>query len=261
MHVGRIAHPLNLPGGGEIVAPSAIRAAGEMYTDQDGPQPHPEPRAMSADDVDRTLEEFVQAAKNAREAGFDGIELHGANGYLIDQFLNPKANQREDDWGGSTQNRNRFAIEAARRCADAIGAKRVGIRLSPYGVFNDLAPFDGIDEQYAALAKALGELGIGYIHTVDHSSMGAPEVPDRVKDAIRESFGGPIMLSGGYDGARAEADLAAGKGDLVAFSRPFLGNPDLLTRFAKNAPLNDLRMNLFYTPGPEGYTDYPRLEE
>ena len=253
------SHPLNLPAGAELVAPSAIVAAGEMYTDAEGPKPHPVPRAMTADDVEAALGEYVAASKNAIEAGFDGVELHGANGYLIDQFLNPKTNQRDDAWGGSPEARNRFAIEAAKRTVEAIGRGRVGIRISPYGVFNDLGPFDGIDAQYEALAAALGEVGIAYVHLVDHSAMGAPPVSDAIKQAIRKAFGGTIILSGGYDAERAEADLAAGKGELVAFGRPFLANPDLLARFEQGAELNAPKMDLFYTPGPEGYTDYPTL--
>ena len=259
MHVGRIGHELNLPEGAEIVAPSAVQAAGSMFTDQQGPQPHPVPKAMSEADVESTLGELVAASKNAIEAGFDGVELHGANGYLIDQFLNPASNQRDDRWGGSPEARNRFAVEAAKRCAEAIGSGRVGIRLSPYGAFNDLGAFEGIDAQYEALAAALGKLGLAYVHVVDHSAMGAPAVPDSIKAAIRKAFGGTIILSGGYDGARAEADLAAKKGELVAFGRPFLANPDLLERFEAGADLNPPKMDLFYTPGPEGYTDYPTL--
>ncbi|MCB9487698.1 MAG: alkene reductase [Deltaproteobacteria bacterium] len=259
MHTGRISHPNNMPEGARVLAPSAIAAAGEMWTDQEGLKPHPVPEEMTEADIESTIEEFVQGAKNAVEAGFDGVELHGANGYLITQFLNPKANQRTDQWGGSPENRNRFAIEVAERTAAAIGADRVGIRVSPYGVFNDLAPFDGIEEQYESLAKALGELKLAYIHVVDHSAMGAPPVPDSVKTKIREAFGGTIILSGGYDGPRAEADLAAGKGELVAFARPFLANPDLIARIRSGAELNAPNMDTFYTPGAEGYTDYPTL--
>lgn len=261
MHVGRIGHPLNLPEGGELVAPSAIAAAGEMYTDQEGPKPHPTPKAMTADDVEQAIEEFVAASRNVIAAGIDGVELHAANGYLIDQFINPRSNQRDDAWGGSAEARNRFAIEVARRTADAIGKERVGIRISPYGVFNDLTPFEGIDEQYLALAKALGELGIAYVHIVDHAAMGAPEVPESIKEGIRKAFGGAIILSGGYDAERAEADLAAKKGELVAFGRPFLANPDLVQRYVRGAALNEPNPDLFYTPGPEGYTDYAPLDD
>ena len=148
MHVGRIAHPLNLPDGAEIVAPSAIAAAGKMYIDEKGPQPHPTPRAMSDADVEAAIDEFVTAGRNAIAAGFDGVELHAANGYLLEQFLNPKSNQRDDAWGGSKENRNRFVVETARRVAEATGAGHVGIRPSRYGDFNDVGPYEGIDEQY-----------------------------------------------------------------------------------------------------------------
>ncbi|WP_075221606.1 alkene reductase [Acuticoccus yangtzensis] len=258
MHSGRIFHPLNLPDGGVGVAPSAIAAPGEMYTDEEGPQPHPAPHAMSEAQIHAAIDDFVSAAKNAVAAGIDGAELHGANGYLIDQFLNPITNQRTDGWGGSAEARNRFAVEVARRTADAIGAGRTGIRLSPYGAFNGLGHHDGEDAQFTQLAAELGSLGLAYIHIVDHSAMGAPEVPQSIKDAIRGAFGGTIILSGGYDAARAEADLAAGKGELVAFGRPFIANPDLVTRLAHDLPMNAPDPSTFYSAGAKGYTDYPR---
>jgi N-ethylmaleimide reductase len=257
MHTGRMSHPLNMAADARIVAPSAIAAAGEMYTDQEGPQPQPVPEEMSAADIDAAIEEFVQAAKNAVAAGFDGIELHGANGYLIEQFLNPSANERTDEYGGSAENRNRFAIEVARRTAAAIGAGKVGIRLSPYGANGDLKPFEGLHEQYVALSRELGQIGLAYIHVVDHSAMGAPEVPWAIKDAIREAFGGTLILSGGYDAERAEVDLNEGRGHLVAFGRPALANPDLVDRLKAGAELNEPDYSTLYTPGPEGYTDYP----
>ncbi len=257
MHVGRIGHPLNLPEGAELVAPSAIAAPGEMYTDQEGPQPHPVPREMSADDIAEAIQGFVSASVNAIAAGFDGVELHAANGYLIDQFLNPLANERDDEWGGSHEKRARFAVEVARATANAIGKQRVGVRLSPYGAFNGLGAFDGVDDAFALYAKKLGELGLVYLHLVDHSAMGAPEVPDALKARMREAFGGTVILSGGYDADSAEADLKAGKGELVAFGRPFLANPDLAERFRRGAELEEPKPDLFYTPGPEGYTDYP----
>ncbi len=260
MHCGRIAHPDNIPEGGKMVAPSAIAAAGQMYTDSTGGmQDQPTPAAMTAAEVEDAIEGYVTAAKNAIEAGFDGIELHGANGYLINQFLSEISNQRDDEFGGNAQNRNRFALEVARRTAMAIGAKRVGIRVSPYGAFNDLRPYDGIDEQYVELATELGKLGLGYLHMVDHSAMGAPEVPDSIKTELQKAFGGTFILSGGYDADRAESDLEAGRGDLVAFGRPYLSNPDLLNRFKKGAELNPPNFDTFYTPGAVGYTDYPTL--
>lgn len=259
MHAGRIGHPLNMPAGAKLLGPSAIAVSGEMYTDQEGMKAHPEPQEMTSAQIEEAIEEFVTAAKNARAAGFDGIELHGANGYLIEQFLNPASNQRTDEFGGSAENRNRFALEVAKRTVAAIGAEHVGIRLSPYGAAGDMKPFEGLDEQYVALSKTLGELGLAYIHVVDHSSMGAPEVPWALKDAMREAFGKTFILAGGYDAGRAEADLVEGRGHLVAFGRSFLANPDLVERFKQGADLNAPDPNTFYTPGAAGYTDYPTL--
>jgi N-ethylmaleimide reductase len=259
MHTGRASHPLNLPAGAEVLSASATRLSGEMYTDQQGPQPYPVARDMTATEVEQAIEGFVQAARNARAAGFDGVELHGANGYLIDQFLTPVTNRRTDIWGGGIQGRGRFALEAAGRCALAIGADRVGIRLSPFGVFNDIQPWDGIEHDLTWLCRELGRLGLAYLHLVDHSSMGAPAVPAEFKQTLRKAFEGPLILSGGYDGAGAEADLAAGLGEAVAFGRAFLANGDLVDRLRKGAALNAPDFGTFYTPGSEGYTDYPLL--
>ena len=261
MHVGRVAHPLNMPEGAEIVAPSAIAAKGQMYTDQKGPKEQPVPKAMSTDEVKATIGEYVQSAKNAIEAGFDGVELHGANGYLIEQFINPKVNQRTDEYGGSVENRSRFLLEIAEQTGAAIGKERVGVRLSPYGAFNDMPAYDGVDTNYSYIAKQLDQIGLSYIHLVDHSGMGAPEVPDAIKETIREKFGNTLILSGSYDAERAEADLQAGKAGLIAFGKPFLANPDLVSRFEHGAELNDPDFGTFYTPGEKGYTDYPALEE
>lgn len=261
MHTGRIGHPLNMPDGTELLAPSAVTAEGEMYTDQKGPQPHPAPRAMTGAEVEEAIEGFVAAARNAREAGFDAIELHGANGYLIDQFFSPNANQRTDEWGGDVAGRGRFALEVAKRTAAAIGGDRVGIRLSPFGVFNGVTPWNDVPADFTWLAGELGKLNLAYVHIVDHSAMGAPPVPAELKAAITEAFGGTIILSGGYDRARADADLAADKGHLVAFGRPFLANPDLVRRLETSAPLNEPDFSTFYAPGPVGYTDYPTLDQ
>lgn len=261
MHTGRVSHPYNMPEGAVIMAPSAIPLSGEqMYTDKDGPQDYPTPKEMDAQEVEATIQEYVTAAKNAIEAGFDGIELHGANGYLIEQFLNPTTNKRDDDFGGTFEKRNHFAIRVAQEVSKTIGAEKVGIRLSPYGVFNGMQHYDEIDAQFKSLAKQLGEIGILYIHIVDHSAMGAPEVSLDLKKDIRDQFSGAIVLSGGYNRARAEADLAAGLGHLVAFGRPFISNPDLVKRMADNAAIQTPDHNTFYTPGEQGYTDYPTIE-
>lgn len=262
MHVGRVGNKLNLPPGAELVAPSAVAMSGKIWTDSQGEQPYDLPREMTAEDIALAITEFTQAAKLAVEAGFDGVELHGANGYLINQFLDPGSNQRDDDFGGDTQRRNRFALDVARAISSAIGASRTAIRLSPYGVFNDMTGnYDGIAEQYTQLAAELGQVGLAYLHLVDHSSMGAPKPEAATVAAMTKAFrdhgGGAVILSGGYDLERAEADLQSGAGELVAFGRPFISNPDLVDRLRNGAPLAAPDMATFYTPGKEGYTDYP----
>lgn len=256
MHTGRVGHAANLPAGAKVLAPSALAAPGEMWTDNSGMQAHPLPVAMSEAEVAAAIAEYAHAARCAVEAGFDGIELHGANGYLIDQFLNTASNQRKDRWGGSIENRIRFAVEVARASVAAIGAERVGMRISPYGVFNGMAPDAEMDALYASLIEELNRLNLLYIHIVDHSSMGAPEVSPALKAKIRASFKGKYILSGGYDLQRANADLDAGKGDLVAFGRPFIANPDLVKKMQHGSPLAAPDSNTFYTPGEKGYTDY-----
>ncbi len=261
MHTGRVGHPHNLPEKAEVIGTTTTAVDGEMYTDQEGPQAYPSARLMNEDDIQQAIEEYVVAAKNAIEAGFDGVELHGANGYLIEQFLNPNVNELENEYNGSKEARAKFALEVAQAVGEAIGFERTGIRLSPYGVFNNTGPFEGVDEAYEYLAKELGKLGIAYIHLVDHTAMGAPEVPRSVKEKIRDAFGGTIIISGGYDKERAEQDLADGLGHLVAFARPFIANPDLVRRMKEGAELAEPNQDTFYTPGKEGYTDYPTLEE
>ncbi|HSM98223.1 MAG TPA: alkene reductase, partial [Gallionella sp.] len=259
MHCGRVGHPLNLPAGARIIAPSAVAAAGDMYTDSGGLKPHPVPQAMTEADIEAAIEEFAQAAKNAMAAGFDGVELHGANGYLLEQFIRPNSNRRTDRYGGSIENRARFVLEVADAVIKAIGKEKVGIRLSPFGVFNDMPLYDAMETDYAWLAQQLNARGLVYIHLVDHSSMGAPQVPASMKATFRKVFRGKLILSGGYDAARAESDLAAGKCDLIAVGKPFLANPDLVARWKTGAAVNAPDMGTFYTPGAKGYTDYPAL--
>lgn len=251
MHVGRIAHPLNLPAGGRVVAPSAVRATGTMYTDQEGPQPFPEPEAMTAADVREARDEIIQAARNAIEAGFDGIELHGANGYLLEQFLNPHTNRRTDEYGGSVEARARFVLEVAQGAAEAIGGERVAIRLSPFNTFNDLPVHDEVGAQYETVARGLR--GLLYVHLVASQHPGFAATAT----AIRGAFEGPVMLNGGFDRARAEAALAAGQADLISFGRPYIANPDLVARMQRGAELAAPEPQTFYTPGAAGYVDYP----
>lgn len=257
MHTGRVGHPLNLPKGGEVLAPSPVAAEGEMYTDAQGPQPHPVPREMTEGEVQEAIEEFAQAARNAVEAGFDGVELHGANGYLIEQFLSPQTNRRTDAWGGSVERRLAFAVAVAKAVAAAIGPQRVGMRLSPYGVNAGMKPYPEIEATYTALVPRLAETGLEFLHLVDHSAMGAPEVPAALKAKVRRLWPRTLILCGGFDRSTAEAALREKRADLVAFGRPFLANPDLVTRLQQGLALNPPDFATFYTPGPRGYTDYP----
>lgn len=259
MHCGRIAHELNLPAGAHILAPSAVAASGEMYTDAGGMKPFPVPKAMTGKEIKTTMAEFVQAAKNAVTAGFDGIELHSANGYLLEQFIRPNTNQRTDNYGGAIENRARFVLEVTDAVSAAIGKEKVGIRLSPFGVFNDTPLYDELESDYTYLAQQLNTRGLLYIHLVDHSSMGAPQVLDTMKVTFRNLFKGGLILSGGYDAERAERDLLAGNCDLIAVGRPTLANPDLITRWEKGVVVNEPDMATFYTPGSRGYTDYPEM--
>jgi len=257
MHTGRVSHPLNMPEGSSVLAPSAVRLEGQMWTDQKQAQDYPTPRAMTEAEIRSTLEEHVTAGRNAIKAGFDGVELHGANGYLTEQFLNPHTNQRSDAYGGSVAARTRFAIEAVRGMAEAIGKERVGIRLSPYGVASGMSPYPEVDATYLHLAEELSKLGIAYVHVVDHSALGAPPVPASIKQTIRENFKGVYIAAGGFDRAAAERALESKAADLIAFGRPFLANPDLVARLEHGFELAAADMSKAYTPGPEGYIDYP----
>jgi N-ethylmaleimide reductase len=253
MHTGRITHPHNLPSGARTLAPSAVGAGGTMYTDEAGPQAMPVPEVMTEADIRHARDEFVQAAKNALDAGFDGIELHGANGYLLEQFLHPHTNRREDAYGGSVEHRTRFVAEVVEACAEVLGPDRVAIRLSPFNTFNDLPVHAAVQAQYAALAHKLR--GLLYVHLLRNPHEGFPGAVA----AIRAAFGGPIMLNGGFDAEQAEAALTTGQADLISFGRPFIANPDLVARMKTGAPLAAPDPSTFYTPGERGYADYPAL--
>lgn len=257
MHTGRVAHPLNLPAGAAVLAPSAIAAAGQIWTDQAGMQPHAAPRAMDAADLARVREDFVHAARLAAGAGVDGVELHAANGYLLNQFLNPRSNRREDAYGGSPENRRRYLLEVVDAVIAATSAGRVGVRLSPFNAFNDLeANYVGEEEELLALVAELAQRGIAYLHLI--ATPGS--VPVATVQAVRAVFPGTLILAGDFDRVRAEAALASGLADLVAFGRPFVANPDLPYRLAEGLPLAALDPATLYTPGAAGYNDYPAIE-
>jgi N-ethylmaleimide reductase len=252
-HVGRISHPYYQPGGALPVAPSAIRPKGEIYTPE-GPKPFVTPRALDASEIPVIVRQFAEGARRARDAGFDGVELHAANGYLIDQFLRDGTNRRTDRYGGAVENRARFLLELTEAVCAVWGADRVGVRLSPVSSFNDMADSDPA-RTFAYAAERLNALGVAYVHVVEHIT---PEAPaPRITPLVRAAFRGPLMVNDGYDRALAEAAVTEGRADLVSFGKPFLANPDLPERFAEGAPLNVPEPSTFYGGDERGYTDYP----
>jgi len=258
MDTGRVTHPGNLPAGGVVRAPSAVALEDiRVWVDGQGNLPVPPPRAMTAEDIEEALDAFVRAARNAVRGGFDGVELHGASGYLIEQFLNPHSNRREDGWGGSIEGRTRFLLEVATRTAEAIGPERVGLRLSPYCRFNEMPRFAGMEETYDRIAEAMAELGLAYLHVIRPPQR--DDVPGEVHRRIAERFAGTVIFAGNYDRDSAERELERGEAEFISFARAFLANPDLVERFEANAALNEPDPSTFYSAGREGYTDYPTL--
>lgn len=257
MHTGRVSHSDNMPAGAKILAPSPLALAGQMYTDGAGMQDYPVPHAMTEADIAQAKVEFVTAAKNAIAAGFDGVELHGANGYLLEQFLSPDTNQRSDDWGGSVAKRSRFVIEVAEAVVAAIGGDKVGIRISPYGTASGMAAYPEVDETYLALTAALAKAGLVYVHLVDHAGMGNPAIPEGFRAGLKAAWPRSFIVGGSFDGASAQAAVESGAADLVGFGRAFLANPDLVARLKNGTALNTPDFASFYMPGEAGYTDYP----
>jgi N-ethylmaleimide reductase len=257
MHTGRVSHQDNLPTGAQVVGPSPEICPGEMWVDKTGSmQPHTAPHVLSEIEIKNVVQEYANAAKLAIQAGFDGIELHAANGYLMEQFLNPNVNKRTDSYGANIAGRNRFVLEVADACVKTIGATKVGIRISPQGVFNSTGDFPELEPQFLALSRDLSKLGLVYLHLVDHSAMGAPAVSAELKKKIRQAFSGTYIAVGGFTAQTAETVLEAKEADLIAFGRPFISNPDLVEKLKTGAALTDPDMSTFYTPGEKGYTNY-----
>lgn len=258
-HVGRISHS-SFHGGALPVAPSAIRPAGQAFTFQ-GLQPFETPRALDTKEIPEIIEQFRQGAENARRAGFDGVEVHGANGYLLDQFLQSGTNQRVDAYGGSVEGRARLLLEVTEATIGVWGADRVGVRLSPGGTFNDMS--DGNPtETFEYVARALNRLGLTYLHVIETSQTDRPAgLGGRgPTELTRAAYEGTLLSTGEYTRETAERTLQAGRADLIGFGRLFLANPDLPERFAADAPLNEPDPATFYGGDETGYTDYPTLE-
>lgn len=264
-HVGRVFSADNNPQGLQAVGPSAVAAGGKIYA-QGGWQDLPEPRALETSEVRATVTDFARAAKAAFEAGFDAVELHGANGYLIEQFLSDDANRRDDAYGGSPRRRLTFLSEVLDAVSDACGGlERVGVRISPYGDFNGIRHSDPHRVMMDVL-ELLAARGIGFLHVIEpevsgdgsRRTTGGHDAPD-VLAIARRVYAGPLIAAGGYDKARAEDVLARNGADLIAFGRPFISNPDLVERLRSDAPLAAPDRATFYTRGPAGYVDYPDL--
>jgi len=258
-HVGRISHPSLQPGNALPVAPSAVAAAGEAQT-YEGPQPFVTPRALETQEIPEIVEQFRRGAENAVAAGFDGVEIHGANGYLLDQFLRDGTNQRTDEYGGAIENRARLHLEVTEAVVSVWGADRVGIRLSPSSTFNDMSDSNPVTT-FSYLVAALNRFGLAYLHLLEPSEAdrwhGGIPIPT---SHFRPIFQGKLMVNGGYDGNQADAAIASGNADLVSFGVLFIANPDLPERFRLDAPLNQPDPSTFYGGDAKGYIDYPALQ-
>lgn len=259
-HVGRISHTSLLPGGAAPLAPSAITANAKTFT-REGFVDTSAPREMTIDDIRQTLQDYRDAAGNAIEAGFDGVEVHAANGYLIDQFLRDSTNHRTDAYGGSIDNRTRFLVEVVRAVVDEVGAGRVGVRFSPVSPFNDISDSDP-QALFARAIERVSEYRLAYLHMIEGQTGGDRDVaPSFDFEALRRAFPGPWMVNNGYDLALAQQHIASGEADLIAFGRPFISNPDLVRRMREGRALNELDASTLYGGGAKGYTDYPFLAD
>ena len=259
-HVGRISHP-DFLNGQMPVAPSAIAPRGVQTYTAEGLKDIPTPRELRTDEIPGIVEAFRQGAQNAKAAGFDGVEVHGANGYLLDQFLEDCTNKRTDQYGGSVENRARLLFEVIAAASGVWGADRVGVRLSPGGTFNDMCDCHP-QETFGYVVRRLAGMGMAYLHLIESTPpQGEHPVPDLSATFFRPMYPGTLIVAGGYDLQKANAVLGAGTADLVAFGKMFIANPDLVERFARDAPLNTPNPQTFYGGGAEGYTDYPTLDQ
>jgi N-ethylmaleimide reductase len=264
-HVGRISHSTHHPSEGLPVAPTAIKPSGKVFTADFKQALYETPRALETSEIPGIVEEYRVAASNAKSAGFDGVEVHGANGYLLDQFLQDGSNKRTDRYGGSIENRARFLLEVVDAVVTVWGKARVGVRLSPYGTFNDMSDSDPV-KLFTYVLTELSRRGIAYAHVIEPRATGAGggdfayDNAPCTADIFRNVFNGTFISAGGYTLETAQAALAGKKADAVAFGRIFIANPDLPERFKKNAPLNKYNRATFYGGLEAGYTDYPFLK-
>jgi N-ethylmaleimide reductase len=256
VHTGRIGHPLNHQGQAPLVAPSAVQATGSIRTMEYGHLPMPVPSVLTTAGVQALIDLHVSAAKTAIAIGFDGVEIHGAHGFLAEQFLHPHTNRRTDEYGGSIENRSRFLLKVLEGVVAEIGADKVGVRLSPFAGINDLPPYAEEADTYRYLADALKQLNILYIHLSQTITNGQSSIPTAFIKEMRTRFPNLIVLAGGYTAATAEAAIQSGLADLIAFGKPFVSNPDLVERFRLGLPLSDWDESTFYEGGDHGFIDY-----
>jgi len=262
-HVGRVSHS-SYHDGEKPIAPSAVRPEGQVLTPDMEMVPFETPRALETEDVPKLVEQYRRGAQNARRAGFDGVEIHAANGYLIDQFLRSKTNRRSDRYGGSLENRLRFLREVTAAVTDEWGPSRVGVRFSPLSSFNDMAD-DTPEDTFRGAATVADDIGLAYVHLVEPAEPKPPVDDDgetgAVFSGIRDAFDGALVANGNYDGERASDAIDGGYADLIAFGRSFLANPDLPRRLREGLPVNVPDEDTFYNGDEHGYTDYPTWEE
>ncbi len=260
-HTGRVSHPTLQPDGEDPLAPSAIKADTMVFT-PNGFEPASVPRALATDEIPAIVEQFAHAARLAKQAGFDGVEVHGANGYLVEQFLKDGSNQRSDGYGGSIPARMRFALEVVTAVVEVWGPDRVGFRISPRGNFNDMHDSNPL-ALYSQLVAALNDIPLAYLHLIEplpgHPSFTSQEGTNPVANDLRQIYNGTLIINGGYGKETGRQAIADGTADLVAFGVPYLANPDLVERYRRDAPLNEPDGKTFYGGDEKGYNDYPFL--
>lgn len=265
-HVGRISHSSHQPNGGLPVAPSAIMPTGKVFTADWKQAPYETPRALETSELPGIVADFKKGAENAKAAGFDGVEVHGANGYLLDQFLQDGSNKRSDNYGGSIENRTRLLLDVVDAAVSVWGKGRVGVRLSPYGTFNDMSDSDPVS-LFTYVMKELSKRGIAYVHVIEPRATGAGgsdavshDLPS-TSELFRKHFSGAFISAGGYNAENAKQAVESGQADAVAFGRLFIANPDLPERLKSGAPLNKYDRSTFYGGAEKGYIDYPALQQ